>query len=588
MLLMKKRTKAKTGKQAKIQEQGSERTYREVVSYGGVNSDWQLSLVGQDSEVWQNAWALTSRVRDLFRCNSLYLAYQECVWSNVLGARGPLLRSAAKETEDRVVQDPQEKHFLQAHEERRNRVGEFYATKRGAEWQKEVWLAVTGHNGSSRAKVKVGALDVYANMLIQRRWEEWQRAQYCDTRQSRNYQTIRQIRLISAVRDGDFFIRMVRDPKVNKFGFSLQLINAEWCDRFLNTILPNGNEVRMGIEYQWSSWGIGKPVAYYFIKRQPMDWQFSIPGAFNMVPGELHQRVPAEEIVHYWRAVDAEQTRPAPWVASTIPASRQLDQAMLAEVIAWREAACKTGYYYSDMISDQTPWPVDPKTKFPTEQMGPGDKRALPWGWKYQANDPKHPNADVADYRKASLQNIVAGMPGANYSTMANDYEAINYSAGQLQRLDSNENYMLLQRFDQDYGENPIFENWLEMALIMGAIPLPLAKFDKFNNKTFAYRSWRQVDEVKAATASALRVANHQSNDFIECENVGLSLVEVLEGQAEADMLKEQLGIQVAKTVQSGAPAIAPAEDAESAADDEKPVKPAKKARKIVLTSTRP
>lgn len=584
---MKKSAKPVKKRLSKVQNAQMERTFRELASVGGVNSDWGWSAFGIDSEMWQSGWALTSRVRDLFRCNSLFLAYQECVWSNVLGARGPLLRSMAKETEDRVVRDA-EKHYLEAHEERRNRVGEFYATKRGAEWRREVWLTISGNNGSSRAKVKVGQLDVYANMLIQRRWEEWQRMEYCDTRQSRNYQTIRQIRLISAIRDGDFFMRMIKDPTVNKFGFALQLINSEWCDRYFNTTLPNGNEVRMGIEYQWSSWGIGKPVAYYFIKRQPNDWQFSIPGAFNFVGAEMHVRVPAEEIIHYWRAVDGEQTRPAPWVASTIPASRQLDQAMLAEVIAWREAACKTGFYESDVVADQSPWPLDSISKFPTEAMGPGDKRALPYGWHYKANDPKHPNADVADYRKASLQNIVAGMPGANYSTMANDYEAINYSAGQLQRLDSNENYMLLQRYDEDYGENRVFEAWLKMALTMGIVPLPLQKFEKFNNKTFAYRSWRQVDEVKAATASALRVANHQSNDFIECENIGLSFPEVIEGQAEANMLKEMYGIAPEKTVQSGAPMIAETADASDAADAAATAKkPVKKSAKMP-TSARP
>ncbi len=581
---MKKLKKPKT----KAQPKAMERTYREVTGVGGVNSDWQTSLFSSDSEVWQNQYYLTSRVRDLFRCNSLYLAYQECVWSNVLGARGPLLRSMAKETEDRVVQDPQEKAVLQIHEDERNRRIDFYNSKHGLEWKREVWLHISGQNGSTRATVKVGQLDVYANMIIQRRWEEWQRMEYCDARGSRNYQTIRQIRLISAIRDGDFFLRMIRQPKANKFGFTLQMINAEWCDRWLNTILPNGNVVRMGIEYQWSSWGIGKPVAYYFLKRQPMDWQWSIPGAFSPTPGSLHERISADEIVHYWRAVDAEQTRPAPWVASTIPAARQLDQAMLAEVIAWREAACKTGYYYSDVVPDQSPWPIDPQSKFPTEQMGPGDKRALPYGWKYQPNDPKHPNANVSDYRKASLQNIVAGMAGANYSTMANDYEAINYSAGQLQRLDSNENYMLLQRFDQDYAENKIFEAWLEMSLTVGAVPLPLPKFDKFNNKTFAYRSWRQVDEVKAATASALRVANKQSNDFIECESIGLDFREVMEGQAEANMIAEMYGMGTLKTVESGAPKTADATDladGDTTDSEDKPAKkPAPKKQKVLST----
>jgi hypothetical protein len=38
--------------------------------------------------------------------------------------------------------------------------------------------------------------------------------------------------LINGVRDGDFFIRTVMDPKINSMGYTLQLISAEWCDRF--------------------------------------------------------------------------------------------------------------------------------------------------------------------------------------------------------------------------------------------------------------------------------------------------------------------------------------------------------------------
>lgn len=577
---MKKKSALNSQRTVKPQK---ERTYRELVSIGGANSDWNLSLISEDSEMWQNAWALTSRCRDLARCNPKFQAYRETVWSNVLGARGPMLRPTIKETEDRIVQDADEKHFIMSHEERRNRVGEFFATQRGEEFRLETFLHVTGSNGSARAKVKVGQADVFAIELIKRRWEKWQRMEFCDLRGARNYQTSRQVRLWSAIRDGDFFIRTISDPKVNEFGFTTQLINAEWCDRFLNTILPNGNEVRMGIEYGFTSWGIGKPVAYYFIKRQPNDWQFSIPGAFSFNNGTMHTRVPAEEIIHYARAVDAEGTRPAPWVASVIPSSRQIDQAMLAEVIAWRESACKTGFYYSDVNPDGGTMEVlpDPTTGMNTQEMAPGEMRGLKWGVKYQERNPTHPNANVSEFRKAALQDSVAGMPGANYSTIANDYEAINFSAGRLQRLDSNECYMLLQTFDRDYAENRIYERFLYMGLVTGAIPLPLAKFDKFNSKTFAYRSWRGVDEVKEATASALRVANHQSNDFMECEDIGHDFKEVIEGQAEANMLKEMYNIPVGKTVESGAPSIVETPEQSDATDAaETANKPAKKSKR--------
>ncbi len=542
-----------------------ERTYRELVSMGSVNSDWAASLVGDDSELWQNVWALTSRSRDLARCNPIFQAYRETVWSNVFGANGIMYRPKIKETEDRVIHTPDEEKYLQNYEARRNRVYEFYATKAGKEFVARSMLRCLGTNGSRQAMIKVGEPDVFAGTMIAKAWKKWQRKEYCDARGARNYKTIRQLRLWSGIRDGDFFIRKIMTPQANSFGFSLQLINAEWCDRFYNTILSNGNEVRMGIEYQFNSWGIGNPVAYYFIRRQPADWQFSIPGAFNFGGGNLHARIPAEEIIHYSRAVDAEATRPAPWIVSAIPAARQIDQAMLAEVIAWRQAACKTGFYYSDVLPEGGAGEVLPDTAGNNlESMAPGEIRALKWGVKYQPNDPTHPNASVKDFRMAALQNMVAAMPGSNYSTMANDYAAINFSAGRLQRLDSNECFEILQTFDIDYAERPIFEAWLEMALIVGKeIPLPLKNLEKFKAAHFQGRRWAGVDEVKEVTAAALRVANHFSSDQKECADKGLDFEEMLFEQAEANMLKEELGIPVEKTVASGAPSAAPVEDTE-------------------------
>jgi lambda family phage portal protein len=505
-------------------------------------------------------------VRDLFRTNPLYQAYRETVWANVFGSEGIMLRMNVLETEDRVINTPEEK-FLESEANRRNEVLEFFAKKEGREFKAKAYFTARGLNGSRVAKVSVGEPDIYANLLIQRKWKEWQRREFCDSRQTRNYKTQRQLRLISAIRDGDFFIRLIRDPRVNKFGFSTQLINAEWCDRFYNTICANGNVVRMGIEYENSAWGIGKPVAYYFIKRQPMDWQFSIPGAFNFSGGSLHDRVPAEEIIHYARAVDADSTRPAPWVASTIPSSRQRDQAMIAETIAWRASACKTGWLESTIVpeggyaGDALPSP-DKIRGLTTE---PGGIIGLPYGVTYKDSDPRHPNANVKEFRMASIQDGCAGMPGSNYSTMANDYAAINFSAGRLQRLDCNETNALLQEFDIDYAERIIFEAWLEMALVMGEIPLPLIKFDKFNKPVFTGRRWQGVDPVKDANASALEVANKFSSRTRECAARGRAFSEVLFELAREEMEIEELGMTSVTTVEG----VKPAQPAQDEADNE-------------------
>ena len=547
-----------------------QRGYKEVTSLNGQNSDWNLNRLTEDADVWHNARALTSRVRDLFRTNPIYQSYRETLWANVFGSDGIMLRSRVKETEDRIVQNPDEKRAIKSYEERRERVFDFFATRKGGEFKSGSMLHTIGKGANQRAQIKVGDPDVYARQLIEKRWAEWQRKEFCDARGTRNYHTLRQLRLIGAVRDGDFFIRMVKDPGANKFGFTLQMIAPEWCDRFFNALLPNGNEVRMGIEYETKPWGIGKVVAYHFIKRQPNDWQFTMQTGFNFIDGSLHDRIPASEIIHYARPIDADSTRPAPWVASTIPKARQLDQYELAEVIAARSEACKTGWLTSTVVPEggfagDTPQP-DPQNIGRKLTIEAGGLYGLPWGVEFTPNDPTHPSGNFESFRKAMLRSNCAGMPGANYSTMANDYEAINFSAGRLQRLDSNELFKMLQTFDIDNAETPIFENWLEMSLITGAIPLPLAKFDKFNNQVFQGRRWQGVDEIKEVNAAALRVANHFSSDQRECADKGLDFEELMFEQAEANMLKEMLGLSTMKTVEMNVPQQ-PAQDSESPAD---------------------
>lgn len=579
---------------------GKVRGYRDVIAIGGQNSDWIAQAQSEDADVFQNAYALIGRMRDLFRTNRQYIRWREHLWSQVFGPNGVMTRYKIKEQEDRVIHTPDEKNALIEHERRINRLRQ-HAHAMGKTNSFMAYQCYTLADRLERSKtddiltrqalVKIGEPDIYAIRLVENNKKQWEAAQYSDLRGRFNYKAHRLIRLISAVRDGDIFIRMIMNPKVNRFGFSLQLINAEWCDRFLNVTLDNGNEIRMGIEYESTDWGIGKPVAYYFIKRMPRDWQYSTGGLFGYGDraAAMHVRVAAEEIIHYARPVDADGTRPAPWAASTIASSRQLDQAMLAEVIAWREAACKTGFYYSDVLPEggnAQLEPPDPTTGVSTEALAPGEARALKWGVKYQERDPKHPNANVQEFRKAALRDTAAGMPGASYSALSGDYESINFSAGRLDKLGTNDSCEMLQMFDIDIAETVISERLLEMSLAVGAIPLPLSKFDKFNKPVFSGRRWPAVDEIKSETASAMRITNNKSSWGIECALDGKDFDEVLMDKAENLMAMEQLGISPSTTVdqsttQTDEPEEEDAEEDEGtdATDENKP-KPKKKPEK--------
>lgn len=528
------------------------RGYGELASVGGVNSDWVLSFLGEDADVWRNQTNLRARARDLFRSETYFQKYREQLFANVFGADGLHLRMKVKEEEDRVVYAADEKNFLLEYARRRSKVFQ-WAALRGAvsEGVAREWCEREAKFGRrAKASVLVGDPDLFANRIIEAAWHEWKRATFCDVRGQRDYVSICNLRLLSAARDGACFLRLVSDPTINRFGFALQLVNDEWCDYFANGKAPGtGNNIRMGIEA--NEWG--RPVAYWFIKRRADAWAFGGVGAqglFGFNGSETHDRVAAEEVIHYCRRTDADSTRPASWIASTIPKSRHLGKFEEAEVIAARVSACKMGWFYSDIVGDTfgvTSMP-DPTSGVPMQEASPGAFGALPYGVKFEGYNPTHPTQNFEQFRKAMLRSWCAGLPGADYNIIGNDLEGISFSAGRLGRLDSNEMWKLLQAFDIRSAEVPVFERWLEMALTTGAIPLPRERYRKFNKPVFTGRRWVGVDPVKEANASAIAIANKLTSRTRVCAENNDDWEEIVFELAEEKMLLESLGMDDSTT----------------------------------------
>ena len=560
-----------------------ERSYRDVLGLGNAYQDWIMSFASEDADLKNNHALLRERSRSLFKEGCYFQKYTEELWANVFGEDGLRLRMKVKEESDRVVYAPDEKSFLESEAQRLERIRDFVNRK----LQRDGGFALGGalfRSGYDRAKatVKAGALDLYACRLIEEAYREWQRPEFCTMAGDMTYNEVRQIRLLSAARDGDFFIRMIEvDPSVNKFGFSLQLINAEWCDHELNIDrLSNGNSIRMGVELD----GWGKRVAYHFIERSPSDWQFSRPG--TATGATRHQRIEAREIIHYFRRKYADSTRGAPWSASVIPKSRQLDKYEEAEVIAARVGACKMGFLESNVVPEGGVETLpDPCDKGPNWDMSPGGVQGLKYGVTFKEWNPNHPSQNFDQFRRGMLRSWCAGLPGADYNVIANDLENINFSAGRLGRLDTNEMWKLLQRFDIDVAERPIFERFLERALAVRAINLPLAKLKKYSAAHFTGRRWAGVDPIKETQAAVLAIQNKLTSYSRWYDEQGMDLEEVWTEISEEQMLAEELGIDLTPELTAIAASAESAE--EDGEDEEKPnKKPAKKmnGRQVTLT----
>lgn len=577
--------KAKKRRVSKSPAKIDQRAFNDILRTA-VGNEWVTSGLSLDAETFQNVFGLRAAMRDLWRSNPYLAKYQEQLAANVFGEAGIMLRSKIKEESDRVVYAEEEKLALIKHEERINRLRTWAEKKLGnpiekyRAFQLADALDRSKHDDIIRGEaiIKVGSPDVYANQRVEAWWTEWHRAKYCDVRGRRDYNTLRQLRLWSCARDGGHFIRLIKDVHVNRMGFAIQQVNDEWCDHFYNETLDNGNVVRMGIEYEATTWGIGKPVAFYFIKRIPRDWQTGARyGGGYSPPLNSHQqrdRVPAEEIIHYARFTDTESTRPPPWGISIIGKAKQLDMYEIAEVVAARAEACKTGWLWSDIVPEGGVLPeIDPTKAAAGIKISPGGLYGLPYGVKHQSNDPTHPSGNFQNFRQGMGQATCAGLPGADYNVIFNDLANINFSAGRLGRLDTSEQFKLLQRWDITTAEIPIFEAGLEMALLTGAIPLPTKKFAKFNAPIFQGRRWQDLDEIKSATAAALRVANMLSTRGRECAEAGVDFEDIAIEISEEHMLLESLGLDPTLTVQSKAPPISDPEPDDPKLDNPKPKK---------------
>lgn len=543
----------------------------ELVGGNAQDREWILNGLTIDGDILQNKARLVQYCRDAFIENPYLRKFKDDAISNVHGSKGITLQSKVTEEGDRVVFSSDEKAFLDA--KRRDRAelvkrGKRFGIKfREREFYRELSTdlerAMEDRKGNrAKATVKAGQPDVFANTLIEREWKAWQKS--CDITGKRNWRSICNLLLFQMIRDGAVFIWFHIGKNVNKWGFAVQIINDEWVDHTVNREAQfdlqgrkTANKIRLGIEEDDK----GKTVAYYVLKRRPNDWQYvnmrwgcgSYPAH---EPGTDHERVPAEEMIHY--AVleeDAEQTRGTPAISTALQKLRHLDKYEVAEVVSARAEACKGGHYEAtvpgmdpEALADK----IERNGEQLTQNVEPAMWKTVPFGWTAKAHDPTHPNGNFETFRKAMLRAICSGLPGGAYSRIGNDYESVNFSSSRAESLNVNELWMMLQESFIDIVQRPVFEEFLRYSLTWGAINLPLQKFEKFNKPMFQGRRWQWVDPLKEAQASAMRVANNQTSEMRVCNEQGNDFEEIVEERAIARLILLEAGLnpdpQIGKT----------------------------------------
>lgn len=550
----------------------------EGASMGRTTSSWLLSGTSGDSEIRTHLPLLRARCRDLERNNDYVRGFAADLEANTLGSKGVILQMKITEEADRVIHDPDEKAFIEWIQEtenaRREKIrGALQRRGISEEIAKRYWpeFKLLHRNGNRAMKVLKGQPDVFANDQVEKAKKRfWQKENFTVTREISG-QEGEKLWLRSTCRDGACLVEKVKGFD-NEFGFALQFIDIDWLDINYNVVLRNGNEVRMGKEYnRWK-----QCVAYHIIQRRPGDWQWH--SGFNYSGGSVgaggRHRVDAKNIVHGYIRERIDQAREIPWMISVITGLRMMGKWLEAELMASLLAARKTGTWYSDIFSEgmdtEFTKAEDGEFEEPTE---PGQSTVAPYGWKYQLNDPTHPNTNTEQFRKVMLQGFAAALPGASYHRVSQDPSGLSFSNLRGIEIQSRESWEIVQSVIRSNFHDAIFPDFLEAGLMSGQIPLPMSKFEKFNQPYWMFRKWKGIDPIKESdgnkaelllgSTTRTRISADNGADFEE--NIAqLVLEEDLLASVGLDALRlENLGSAKKE-------AVAPAKPADE--EDEVPV----------------
>jgi len=343
----------------------------------------------------------------------------------------------------------------------------------------------------SQVKMRRGdRLDESVNSAIEEAWQEWGCKEYCDVAGKLGWSEIQRLVMRSVVESGEILIRKVKQS----FGgstvpFALELIEADQLAEYHHGAW-NGNQIRMGVEVdQWS-----RPVAYWLSSQHPGDYQFGTNASAKL------QRVPAEEIIHLFLSDRPGQSRGISWFHSSLKRMRDLGGYEEAEIVAARATASIMGFIETpdgELLGEEV------SNGERLRSLSPGTIELLAPGEKFNGFSPTRPATGFDSFVRMMLRGMAAGV-GISYENLSADYSQSNYSSSRLALLNDRDTYRALQSWVMLNLHQPVYEAWLDMAVLSGRLNLPIYELNPRRYQTVRWqpRGWSWVDPQKEINAT--------------------------------------------------------------------------------------
>lgn len=385
----------------------------------------------------------------------------------------------------------------------------------------------------AKAKDPGGTPDRAANAKIEAGWKKWGKRGTCDVTGKLSWLDVQRLALETTARDGEVLIRKVKGFP-NAFGFAVQLIEADHLDENLSGQLPNGNMLRMGVEFdQWD-----RPAAYHLLKRHPGDY------IYGHQAGPAHERVLADEIIHLHLPEFVRQSRAFPWLHAAMSRLKKMDSYEEAELVAAIVGASKMGFYEAnaDAEDEEFDGEIDGQGDLVGEAEA-GTFEKLPRGYTLKTWDPQHPAGNFDPFMKRNLRAFSSGA-GMNYCSVGNDLGEVNFSSIRHGVEEDRDGFKSLQVWLADWLCEDVFQAWLPNAMLTGQVTLPFARLEKFLTVVWRPRRWGYVNPLQDAAAKdkLVQMGAEALSDVVS--ERGGDYEEYLEKLREEEELEQQYGVK--------------------------------------------
>jgi lambda family phage portal protein len=262
---------------------------------------------------------------------------------------------------------------------------------------------------------------------------------------------------------GECFVRL--RPRRAEDGLlvplQLQLLQSEMLPFEKTETDQNGNLIRCGIEFDL----IGRRVAYHFRRRHPgdsTDQRMALPDTV---------RVPAEEVLHIYRPIDAGQIRGLPHVAPAMVRLFLLDQYDDAELDRKKTAAMFAGFITKtapeDPMMGEGAADLDGAA---IASLEPGTMQVLLPGEDVKFSSPADVGGGYEAFQYRTLLAVSASL-GLPYHLVTGDVRQANYSSLRAELVEFRRRIGQLQHGVIAHQLcRPIWRRWLETAVLSGAL----------------------------------------------------------------------------------------------------------------------